>query len=358
MQEEIVFEQMRLGDRGEILRFLRLAFPDNPRQSDEKFWNWHFLANPNTPEGEIPVWLARSSGRIVGQLATIPVRLHVGRQTFPAAWILDLLVDPQFRRRGIMKNLVREANRKFAYLLGSATPRQHSAAMLTKLGWTVFSQMPRYHRLLFPGNAVKEISRHRPVRAVVNAAFSRSRSRYRSGMISENIRSIETVDENFDALWQACHEQWPCSIARTADFLRWQFEQQPYKKYELLGYFENDQLFGYAVMFFRSHSSSGIIEKAAISDICYHPVSSREIVDALVAACIDRAIRRRVGGLVTDALDPLLQERLSSHGFWRVKSDIEIMAVGPEHQELLYDPNSWHLTRGDSDISIFEQPNL
>ena len=70
-----------------------------------------------------------------------------------------------------MKSLVVTANHEYAYMLGSATRKQHSAALLTGLGWTVFADIRRYQKLLFPGNAVREMRVSRP-QSYRNAVFT------------------------------------------------------------------------------------------------------------------------------------------------------------------------------------------
>lgn len=350
---------MQLSDMDAILAFLAENFPDNPRQSNRKFWMWHYVDHPNSHPGEIPIWIAKSNERIAGQLATIPVELNVGSTTVPAIWILDLMVDPEFRRRGIMKRLVLEAQKQFPFMLATASTRQHSAAMFKGLGWTVFSRVPRYHRPLFPGHAVKEISRLAPVRAFANIIFAPFRpSKGQMARASTQVRPVTKFDSQFDDLAEQCRRRSPCSIRHSATYLKWQFEDQPLKKYEVLGYYEGNQLKGYVTVFFRRASAGGFIDKAAISDICYHPDFASKVVDILILAALDLAVARRAGGLVTDVMDALLEDRLKYFGFWPIKSEIEIMAIGPEGNDIMYDPSNWYLTRGDSDISIFEDPNL
>lgn len=359
MVEEISYHRMAMDDRDAVLQFLRAAYPDTPRQSDPEFWNWHYVDHPNSEPGAIPVWLAKAGTRIVGQLAAIPVELNVDESAVAAIWILDLMVDPEFRRRGVMKKLVGEANRSYEYMLGSATRRQHSAALLTSLGWTVFSALPRYHKILYPGSATRAWAEKKGTRKLVDVVFTPLRpGNRRLDAMAANVRQVDVMDAAFDELWHDCAVQWRCSITRSSDYLAWQFERQPGKSFEIIGYFENGKMLGYAVLFFRKPDDGGAVNKAAISDICYHPSNSKRIVDALIAAALKRAIQRRSGGLVTDALDIVLEERLRHFGFWPVKSGLEVMAIGPAGNDILYDPASWHLTRADSDISIFEEPNL
>ncbi len=111
MQNEVQIQQMRLSDKAKLLAFLRDAYAENPRMSDRIFWEWHFLENPYVSNDNLPIWIAKSGERIAGQLAAIPVELKVGGEQKRAMWILDLIVDENFRRRGIAKDLVLKAEK-------------------------------------------------------------------------------------------------------------------------------------------------------------------------------------------------------------------------------------------------------
>jgi hypothetical protein len=49
---------------------------------------------------------------------------------------------------------------------------------------------------------------------------------------------------------------------------------------------------------------------------------------------------------------------LKFFGFGRVKSPLQLLVKSNERREILEDTNQWLVTRGDSDTSVFEQPNL
>ncbi len=355
MPTDVRIEQMQLSDREDVLAFLRTAYLENPRQSDPDFWDWHFQMPPLSESANLPVWLAKSGDRVAGQLAAIPVELNVGGETRRAIWILDLIVDPDFRRMGIAQKLVQAAEKYCPLILGVNTNEQHAPALLQKQGFVIVTKIQRFHKLLFPGEAFREVSKLGPLRQLTNLAFAP----FRAGLKNhEQIRLLTRFDASFDEFWKEAKLQWPCSVSRSAAMLKWQFEQQPDKRYEIIGYFEKGRLLGYAVLFFRKHNKHRAIEKAAISDICYGPDEPTAVVDALIQASLRLAADRRAGGLVTDALDPLLQERLKHFGFWPVNSGLQLMVKATENKDLLYDGSKWFLTRGDSDISIFEHPNV
>ncbi len=355
MQTNIRIEHLKLSEKDELLGFLKKAYDDNPRMSDPGFWQWHFLETPQTDPEKLPVWVAKSGDRIAGQIAAIPVVVNVGGETKNAIWILDLIVDPDFRRQGLGKRLVRAAEEFCPLILGVNTNEQHAPKLLQSLGFVIAGKIPRFHKLLFPGNDIRELSGLAPLREAVNLVFAPFRPGFRE---NEKLRPVERFDDSFDALWEESKGQWPCAVRRDGKFLAWQYSRQPGKKFDIIGYYEGEKLLGYAVLFFRKKNAAGTIAKAALTDICYHPEKPQETIDALLEGALSLAVERRAGGLVTDVIDKRVEERLEHFGFWRVKNPLQLMVKSNEAQELLYNRAKWFLTRGDSDISIFEDPNL
>src|SRR5690606_31091749 len=343
MGKDVRIEQMSLADKPALLEFLEKAYPDNLRHSDPIYWDWHFANSPYIDKDELPIWLAKDGERIAGQPATLPVQLNIGDRTERALWVLDWIVDADYRRKGIGKKLAMAAEEFSPYLLGVNTEQQHSPALLLGQNWVIVTKIPRYHKILFPGEAFPELSKNHIIRGTFNAVFSPIRKRH----FKENaeIRFLSHFDSSFDNLWVRSRLQWKCLTTRNAQMLAWQFGEQPYKRFDIIGYFENGDLLGYAVLFFRQANKHNAVTKAAISDILYGPEAPRRTVDALIEASLKMCIERKAGGLVTDAIDPLLQERYGHFGFWKVNSPLLLMAKAPENKEIVYNIDSWYLTQ-------------
>lgn len=351
---------MHLSEKDKLLSFLSEAYSETPRMSDESFWNWHFPENPYVSPDNLPVWLAKSGERIAGQLAAIPVELKIGNKQKRAMWILDLIVHEDFRRRGIAKRLVHKAEEFCKIGLGINTTKQHSTAVLESLGWKVIRKIPRYSKILHAGNILREISRINPLRKTFNFLSTPFRPMPDKSMFGtrSKLQILKRFDSAFDDLWEKSCGQWSCAVVRDSHFLEWQYIKQPGKKFDIIGYFERGRLLGYAVIFVRKPDARGAVAKAAITDLCYHPSDAGEIIDELLRGSLQIAVSRGAGALVTDAADALIDDRLRSFGFARVKNPMQLIVKSDEHQDLLYDAEKWFLTRGDSDISIFEHPNL
>lgn len=360
MQTEVQIEQMRLSEKEKLLAFLREAYAENPRMSDARFWEWHFLENPYVSNDNLPVWIAKSGGRIAGQLAAIPVELKVGDEQKSAMWILDLIVHKDFRRRGIAKRLVLKSEEFCPLGLGVNTMEQHAPMLLMSLGWKIVRKIPRYAKLLFPGNVLAEVSRIDPLRRTINSLYAPFRPHRDDSLFGDggNLRMIERFDSIFDDLWREAAGQFTCAVVRDSRLLEWLYLKQPGKKFDCFGYFEDKKLLGYAILFVRKADANGAVAKAAITDLIYSANNAEKIIDELIRGALQIAASRGAGTLVTDAVDPLLGQKLLHTGFHRVKNPLQLMVKSSEHGNLLYNAENWFLTRGDSDTSIFEHPNL
>jgi GNAT superfamily N-acetyltransferase len=359
MAGDVQIKQFELADQEALLSFLRVAYHEESRKSELDFWKWHYLENPHTALDDIPLWIVKDGDRIVGQLATIPVALKVGVEETRAIWILDFIVLPQYRGQGLGKRLVLTARESYSTMITLGINEQ-STAVFRSLKWVALGGVHRYHRLLYPGDAFREIARLSPLRKLVNFCYAPFRPRDAQTRYTEGgvLREVTAFDASFADLWHRAAAQWPCAVVRSPRYLEWQFTQQPGKKFEVQGIYEQGELMGYVVLFFRKEEGSGFPPKAAITDLCYDASSSPQVVDELLKAALRLAVERHAGSLVTDVLDPLVESRLRQLGFWRIKVAPQFMASTAEHQELIYNASNWFLTRGDSDVSIFEQPNL
>jgi GNAT superfamily N-acetyltransferase len=359
MSSDAQIEQFTVADTDALLAFLREAYPDDPRKSEPVYWKWHYLENPYTNLEDVPLWVLKDAGRIVGQVATIPVTLKVGVEERRAIWILDFIVHENYRGQRWGRRLLDTAREHCRTMIALGI-NAGSTGVLNSQKWAAMGSINRYHLLLNPGHAVKELSSVRTLGGLVNLAYKPLRPRADGKAASGvSLRVCEQFDADFDDLWQRASTQWPCAVVRRASYLDWQFRRQPGKKYETLGAYAGGRLAGYVVLFFRKPERVGAASpKVAISDLCYDASSEFDVIDELLRAALDLALERRAGSLVTDVLDARVEACLVRRGFWRIKRAPGFMVYSETERELVNDPRNWFLTRADSDVSIFEHPNL
>ena len=70
-------DRFRLEDRKAIDALYRRVFGHDAANASQLRWNWQYLQNPNNPPDGPQIWLAREGPSIIGQYATMPVRLSL-----------------------------------------------------------------------------------------------------------------------------------------------------------------------------------------------------------------------------------------------------------------------------------------
>ena len=147
-------------------------------------------------------------------------------------------------------------------------------------------------------------------------------------------------------------------MRRDAATLNWQYKNQPGKKFDIIGFYENEKLLGYTVLYFRKKDKNAALQKAAITDLFYDSTKPSEIIDKLIQAALQLTLERRAGALVTDVSDSLVKKRLKAANFSQIKNPLQLLVKTEARRDILENINEWFVTRGDSDASVFEQPNL
>jgi RimJ/RimL family protein N-acetyltransferase len=353
--KDLETRQLKFDEKPALLAFLRRIYGNDSRHANEDFWNWHFPQSPFADNGNLPVWVALDGSKVVGLLGANEVRLNVAGREMRAIWILDLLIDPAYRRRGLAKRLALLAADFCPIVLGTNTAEQHSTELLLGLGWRHVLNLRR-HRAVVTPSALLPRQVPKAVGQAADSIYGKFR-RERSTGTQFRFFEVERFDERFDGLAERVRSQWPCFISRTAENLHWQYRAQPRKSFKVFGALYDDELVGYIVLYFRRPTADGRISKGAITDICYRRDFGTALIDRLIAAGLFEARRERVGVLVADSSDSELAGRLSAVGFSLSKGPLQLLVRSQEDLPELYDPTAWFLTRGDSDISIFEEPN-
>jgi len=359
MPDNVQIKQFELSDQEALLSFLRVAYADDPRRSDPVFWRWQFLENPYVTVDNMPLWVVKSGDKIVGQVAAIPVLLKVGDEERRALWIVDYVVLPEYRSGGVGIRLL-QASESYCPISLTLGYNEKAAMVMSRLKWKLLGRIHRYQILLFPGHTARKISHFAPARRLANLLYRPFRPAPKELQPGDDgaLRQVTQFDSSFDELWQEASVQWPCAIVRNSRFLDWQFKRQPGKHYDILGYYENERLLGYVILFFRASQGGEAPPKAAISDLCYSSNNASQIIEQLLQGALRLALERQAGSLVTDVLDERVEHGLRQLGFGRIKGSPPFAAKTGEGQDLIYERPNWFLTRSDSDVSIFEAPNV
>src|SRR5215212_10175954 len=105
-------DRYRPDDRRQVEALYRRVFGPDAADASKLRWDWQYRRNPQMPADGPRIWLAREGATIVGQYATMPVRLSVTGREIEASWGTDVMVAPERQRQGLGDMLIRTWDRQ------------------------------------------------------------------------------------------------------------------------------------------------------------------------------------------------------------------------------------------------------
>ena len=133
-------DRYRPDDKRAVEALYRRVFGHDAAEASRLRWDWQYRRNPNNPRQEPEIWIAREGTTIVGQYATMPVKLHVAGKT-SGSWGMDVMVAPERQRQGLGEVLFRTWDRNVGAALGLGLS-DSSHRLFQKLRWPDVGPVP------------------------------------------------------------------------------------------------------------------------------------------------------------------------------------------------------------------------
>lgn len=361
-------ERVRPDEVGELCDFFQQAYADQSlaesfrdRSLVERRWRWLYERSPVPMEGGPPAWVCRHRNRIVGHLGLLPAEAVVGGRPTPVAWARDLIVAAEARSLGVGALLVLAAREAAGCPLLVAGMNEQSASLFHRLGFRDAGTLPVYVRLYESARVLDTLPWSPLHRRLIGAAIRARQSVGRlAGFVGRGNDGVEVVlldrfDERFNRWWADIEPRLPCVIRRTADTMRWRYEEHPTHRYQMLMARTGTEVRGVAVL--RLGRSRGL-PAGFITEVLTRP-ADHAAVDALIAEA-----ERRLTGTPGDrpafirctVRQPAVERQLARSGFLRAPSPIRwMMSAGGEGRggAGVEAPERWVLNGGDSDLDVF-----
>jgi hypothetical protein len=348
-------ERATPDDWPDLAAFRSEQYGPTARQLDERQAAWLFGANPAAAE-DPDVWICRKDGVIVGQQCGIPVHLKAGSSSVRGSWAIDLVVDPEWRMRGVAPVLSDEqaASADVALAL-NVSPAAYRA--YRRGGWTDLGTVPLYVRPLRLTEALDAAEMSRvSVRALGRVADAPLRLLDR-GLAAAvraagfELRRIERFDERADVLWRELAPEYPVLVRRDLGWLRWRFDDAPGAAAYVRFYLQRrGRPLGYLVL--RTERRRGHVF-AVVADYFVRPA----LTDVLFALALHEARDARDVALACRTLNARGERWLRALGFGRLNANAEVpvrflaLVQGDvAARSLLATRESWFVTAADSDL--------
>jgi GNAT superfamily N-acetyltransferase len=337
----------RPDDRRAVDALYRRVFGNDAADASRLRWDWQYRRNPNNPGGEPEIWIAREGPAIVGQYATMPVRLAVKGREVTGSWGMDVMVAPERQRQGLGEVLFRTWDRNVGASLGLGLS-DASYRLFQKLRWPDVGPVPCLIKPL-----TRRAFRHPkwpvPLNRLISAVtlpivliVSRTRP------LRAEVRMLSRFDDSFTELWDTLAPKLDLAVRRDAAYLNWKFASAPHVRYSIVSLVRSGKTAGYAV-YRHVHEPRGRV--TLLADFLADPDDEQGL--ATLLRWIDREARQADSDKIrTFATHAAFKRVLRRSGYFQVKSTMEFVIkvnsvdVDPAFYE---DTDRWHVTLGDSD---------
>lgn len=347
MTEVAEIDRYRPDDKRSVESLYRRVFGHDAAEASRLRWDWQYRRNPNNPGHEPEIWIAREGPAIVGQYATMPVKLLIRGREVQGSWGMDVMVAPERQRQGLGEVLFRTWDRNVGASLGLGLS-ESSYRLFQKLRWPDVGPVPCFVKPL-TRRALRRPNWPVPVNRLVSAlTLPLVKIVARTRPLGAEVRMIQRFDGSFTELWEQLAPTFDLAVRRDAAYLNWKYVSAPHVRYSIAALRRDDRNIGYAV-YRHLYEPRGRV--TLLVDFLADPADENGFSTLL--RWVDREARQADSDKIrTFALHAAFRRVLRRSGYFQVKSTMEFVVKvnDVEVEPTFYEaPDRWHVTLGDSD---------
>ncbi len=237
------------------------------RSVDQYRWEWLTTWN-----GQGSIWLAFDETRekddqLIGQYSLIPTPISFWGKPYLAGKTENCMSHPQFRGKGMYfyheQKYFEEAKKKYQLFFTTAghVAKGAPGKVRMKLGYQAFDHWVTYSLWLNKAGLRREIYSKLPSSLTTFSSIGKSistlitlfvfnsttlRGRKKTGsfqLLSESLAPLDKIEN----LWKENASIYGISVDRTAVYLSWRINENPYLTHKYLCYYEGQNLLGYLI---------------------------------------------------------------------------------------------------------------
>jgi GNAT superfamily N-acetyltransferase len=337
----------RDGDRRAVDGLYRRVFGHDAANASQLRWSWQYLQNPNNPPDGPQIWLAREGPTIVGQYATMPVRVAIKGVEIAGSWGMDVMVAPERQRQGIGEMLFRTWDQNVGASLALGLSPS-SRGVFEKMKWPQVGSVPCMVKPL-TRRALRNPNWPTPINRLISAVtYPYIRIVAKSRPLGAQVEPIRYFDARFTELWTALAPSFGLAVRRDASYLNWRYVEPPHVRYSIVALKRDETIGGYAVY---RHLREPRGRVTVLVDFLADP-ADRVGFETLLR-WVDREARAADSDKIrVFSMHAGFHKLLRHSGYFTVKSALEFAAkinAVPVPADFYARTGDWHVTLGDSD---------
>lgn len=337
----------RAADQEDIFRFYAETFGQDLTEGSRRRWLWQYAENPSREAEGPAIWVAREGASVLGQYASMPVRLWWDGREVRSSWGMDVFLRPQARGKGVGARLFTAWSDHVEVALGlGLTPSSYG--LFQKLRYHDVGPVPFFQKVM-DARAVASRRLGPVLGALGGPALAlgwsiRHPDRPRETAVA--VAPIDSFGPEFDALWERTRASYAMCVRRDAAYLTWKYARCPHREYTLHAARRDGRLAGYAVSRHEDHRG---LRLGWIVDVFADP-ADRDAKDALLGAVLDTFRASGVARAQAFAMNEPLRDDLRRRGFRQAGSPMQFCVRTRVSETPLADRGRWHVVFGDSDM--------
>lgn len=340
-------DRYRAEDRRGVEALYRRVFGTDAAEANRLRWDWQYRRNPNNPDGAPLIWVAREGPSIIGQYATMPVRLSVSGREIEGTWGMDVMVVPERQRQGLGEVLFRTWDQHVGASLGLGLS-EAAYSLFQKLRWPDVGPVPCLVKPL-TRRALRRPQWPMVINRLVSAVtLPVVKIVARSRPLRAELEPVRRFDPGFTALWDRLAPKFDLAVKRDAPYLNWKYVEPPHVRYSIVVLKRDGKPGGYAVY---RHVWEPLGRVTLLVDFLVDPDDEAGLKTLL--RWIDREARAADSDKIRCYATHLGFRRiLRRSGYFQLKSSmaftvkINAIELSPKFYE---ETDHWHFTLGDSD---------
>lgn len=347
--------EVRDGDEKDlegILSLRKIVFGEMEiDRLDPRFWEWEFMEGP---DGKALIYVIEDGDKIIAHFSDLPRRFSVHGEVISGTLSLDLMVHPDYRRKGIFIALGRYAaervRNEHALFMTAYPIREQTIDGLKKIGWREVVELPvLVYPIRFQG-IVNRYLHFMPLSFLIGGAvrffylffFGWRRKKEVEGI---EIEEVVRLDEDFDHFWQRARSLYPMMGVRNQNFLKWRYLQHPTRTYSVYRARKGKEMVGYIVLRkvdLLKFSSAVIVDLLALDE---------ETVSALANKGIEFSRQEGINllGFMVPKSHPYYRD-LKRMGFLPSLKTFLFMIYPQGEEKRLLSADGWYVNWGDADV--------
>lgn len=337
------------GHAEEIFRLYAEVFGQALSEKSRARWRWQYLENPATPPEGPAIWVAEEDGRVLGQYASMPVRLQWGGHEVDSSWGMDVFLRPEARGKGVGAQLFTAWADSVTVALGLGLT-ESSYGLFKKLRYEDVGPVPFFQKVLDPKAvaARRGGALGRALGPIAGAALDLVHpEREHEGAQEVEVSPEAAFSGEYDGLWERARDSYAMCVRRDRAFLDWKYRRVPGKGYAVHAARRRGVLTGYAVS---RHEDYEGIRLGWVVDV-FAEASDHASKDALLAAVLADFRAAGVARAQAFSLNGALAHDLRRKGFFSAASPMQFCVRAREESARVFaERERWHVVFGDSDM--------